>query len=94
MKTKQIANHTPTPWKATEIDGGIQIQKDHLKDVTGIFRGEEGRANAFFIVRAVNAHEALLEALRAMVFLVADGKGKEADVLSAALAVIAKVEGN
>jgi len=90
--TRQVAKHTPTPWKATEIDGGIQVQKDHLKDVTGIFRGDEGKANGRFIVRAVNAHAELLEALKALVDCVADGKGKEQDALVVARAAIAKAK--
>ena len=53
-------SHTPGPWRAAHIDGGMQVCKNHIKDITGIFRSEEGMANAYLIAQA----PAMLDLLR------------------------------
>ncbi len=77
--------HTPLPWILTWTDferGGSRFNIDFSHDsangdkATGnIFlgdgqRGSHGRANAEFIIRACNAHEEMLEALKDMTELV------------------------
>lgn len=49
--------HTPIPWKSINNDGVIRSQKGDFATVT--FGN-----NAEFIVKAVNAHEALLTACK------------------------------
>ena len=61
------AEHTPTPWIRRESksdviwiedgNGRVVMHNSSVKD-------PEDQANAAFIVRAVNAHEELVEALR------------------------------
>jgi len=65
--------HTPTPWSAGYIDpdlpGGF-IESANGKNVAIYYAGpetavgEEGEANAAFIVRAANNHETLLAACK------------------------------
>lgn len=67
-------NHTPTPWKVTK-NGGISgdgeviicndtkaVREELAQPVNNGFG--RASANSAFIVRAVNSHEELLEALR------------------------------
>lgn len=64
------AEHTPTPWKTGGSFGLDVLTSDgntHIANC-GIYQGEneytQGKqANAEFIVRAVNNHDALVEAL-------------------------------
>lgn len=80
MKTKQ--SHTPTPWKVgmiQEINRGLFRELENGTKPTGILIEEiddelsdetpikQHKANAAFIVRAVNCHEELLEALKDIV---------------------------
>lgn len=75
MKTKTEAQHTPTPWniegKLNKHQEGLLItSRDGLSIVAEMSGGlpfYEVEDNAAFIVRAVNCHEALLEALDAYV---------------------------
>ena len=65
--TPKTQTHTPTPWKL-EYDGSIRRQSDNvllmrLPPSNADLSHEQNKANAAFIVRAVNAHEALIEAL-------------------------------
>ncbi len=64
------SNHTPTPWKvkyAREIYGGESfgrfISTTESRNVMPHITVEDS-ANAEFIVRAVNSHEVMLEALK------------------------------
>lgn len=60
--------HTPTPWEFTDNPNDSCCWSHHIQTVdTGIadVRSEE---DASFIVKAVNSHEALLEAAKAAVF--------------------------
>lgn len=68
--------HTPTPWTLRLYHPGIKnkffdIYKEGRPDTlaTTAFHGwtdNERAANAEFIIRAVNSHEALVKALRAV----------------------------
>lgn len=66
---KTTTEHTPTPW--TQFMTGKQYhvgicQAKTIKEVALVLNQKEyseADANAAFIVRAVNAHEALLDAL-------------------------------
>jgi hypothetical protein len=71
--------HTPTPWAAVEAEG-IWIERAGRADDDNVICDlvgrvydrkkqtnlltDEDRANAAFIVRAVNAHDAMLAALK------------------------------
>ena len=67
-----MSDHTPTPWKyeapqgafGHEVVGASRLvcQMSHHPE-----RQDEAVANAAFIVRAVNSHDALVDALRDMV---------------------------
>ena len=69
---QKLAAHTPLPWKS---DGSYIIGSNNLSvakatiykgtnEVKDIENEEKARANAAFIVRAVNAHEELLSCLK------------------------------
>lgn len=64
-----MSKHTPTPWGVP--DGGTQptiTTADESKHIaTMADTGDEMEANAAFIVRAVNCHEALVAALKGLV---------------------------
>lgn len=74
LKADDRKQHTPTPWN---IEKGMSLYPDALPYFVG--RSQDGKmtpfqtagsraeANAAFIVRAVNAHEELLTALRHIV---------------------------
>lgn len=78
MKTKTQTQHTPTPWKLKTDDhlDGTSIYSNEIyitslegddnphQQKLGFRPVEEQKANAAFIVRAVNSHEALLDALK------------------------------
>lgn len=62
---------TPGPWKATHIGEG-EFRKEIIIDtatcgqIAEVLDAGNGAANAAFIVRACNSHDALLEALKAV----------------------------
>jgi hypothetical protein len=70
FETPQV--HTPTPWKVFTTRNGyfIGIGEPTGEGITdrsfGVWRGSgaEALANATFIVRAVNVHDDLIEALK------------------------------
>lgn len=83
-----MAEHTPTPWRAIEPDNS-----NYLLEIVGTnVRGNEelvcrppGRkrnANAAFIVKACNSHDALVKALEEIAAM--DPKGIRADDLGRA----------
>lgn len=80
--TKQ--SHTPTPWRIALPDGDIdyQIVSEDTMDCVAAGLTE---ANAELIASAVNNHEALIQALEAVV-RVADRATVEFDMARAALA--------
>jgi hypothetical protein len=81
--------HTAIPWKYGKTDLVIRQEKTNHPIADCSYRQisfEENTANAEFIVRAVNAHEDLVNASeRAMLFLESEnnhGEGKRIDKLS------------
>ena len=69
------AKHTPTPWKVfyaknngQKILGVGQETGEGITNSQGWLWGEdhEAKANAEFIVRACNSHDALVESLKSM----------------------------
>lgn len=70
MKNKQ--SHTPTPWEMdmenpTEPKYYIQSKTGiYIAEVSSDASNEEAFANATYIVKAVNAHEKLVEASKAI----------------------------
>ena len=99
-----MSKHTPTPWEKCEAgdysdydgDSIILLGDDISCRVAAVFGADEkAEANAEFIVRAVNAHDALVTALK---LLVRNGQkqgwtDKYQDDMNAALAAISKAEG-
>jgi hypothetical protein len=57
MKTP---SHTPTPW----MRNGAGISTESSSASLCVCAGVEGQENAAFIVRAVNSHQELMEALK------------------------------
>jgi hypothetical protein len=70
MKCKPLANHTSLPWKYVSdydeayIDGPEPSQKGMINFY--LCDTAVGHANAAFIVKAVNCHEELVEALKSV----------------------------
>jgi len=75
-----MKQHTPTPWNARPIyakDGRFELRSERHQSVgyapLAYVRGDkretggDGEANAQFIVRACNAHDQLVAALKAVV---------------------------
>jgi mevalonate kinase len=65
-----MSEHTPTPWK---VFGGLITDSDHRAVAALYNKDDQGEAvrshatneaNAEFIVRAVNSHDALVDTLR------------------------------
>lgn len=59
--------HTPTPWHLHDTENATICGPDHLSLALCEARsrkGSENDANAAFIVRAVNSHEALLDVVK------------------------------
>ena len=70
-----MSSHTPTPWhvnRALTRDGSAlwanvySETNDDSYNIIAHMQDGDKLANASFIVRAINAHEALVEALEAM----------------------------
>lgn len=59
--------HTATPWKVCRTSAPYLIV-GNIKDIysTWVVNDVASEANAAYIVKAVNAHEALVEALKAV----------------------------
>lgn len=88
MTTSQ--QHTPTPWTVSLADGKAIGQTDSGDELVYA----NSREDAAFIVRAVNAHEELVAALRACEAYMStapifDGYLKAVDAARAALAKVA-----
>lgn len=68
MNTNKETKHTPTPWhisdehRIVDEQGGLVADVKYAKATTA-----EAMADAEFISRAVNSHEALLEAAKKVV---------------------------
>ena len=72
MSNAETATHTPTPWKASKPEASsgwwyIDPMDSGFGDIATCWDAltSMGEANAAFIVRAANAHDALLEAAEA-----------------------------
>ena len=71
--------HTATPWRAepdsepSDFYGAIYEGTTSLTPLALVEQGPNAKANADFIVWAVNNHDALLEALERLLSLVGDG---------------------
>lgn len=59
-----MSEHTPTPWCAVKYESGWALIGPTSDDKIARVEKTNGHANAAFIVRAVNAHEELLAALK------------------------------
>ena len=64
-----MTKHTPTPWKAIELDDDLYINPDREERQYALIcrmsrHSKKRDANARLIVTAVNHHHALVEALR------------------------------
>jgi hypothetical protein len=60
-----MAEHTKTPWR---VERGVIVagsEDDYVCDTACYRKSSENEANAAFIVRAVNAHDEMVEALTA-----------------------------
>jgi hypothetical protein len=114
---KIAATHTPTPWRVVENDGAYVKASylARLRIETAPESGRDlclalvitdtselnNRANADFIVRAVNSHDDLLEALKAVTETLASWTADHSfdctahidAVLAVANAAISKAEG-
>jgi len=68
--------HTPTPWKVY-LYGGVQIGQEDTGDAVCSMWGDkqEGEANAAHIVKCVNMHDELVEALYNLVKWIEDEQG-------------------
>ena len=66
-----MKKHSELPWKVIQMNGsrGLYIETEHKKGwnkfpIAVIIPNQDAKANASFIVRAVNNHERLVEALK------------------------------
>jgi hypothetical protein len=71
-----MSEHTPTPWMALPDESGHETyvvgpKSDHPVADCQFGFGSEDNANAAFIVKAVNNHDALVRALGACCRLIA-----------------------
>lgn len=76
--------HTPTPWQVIKESqrhdyfGSLYIKAGKTVIANLVFQLDDSeKANAEFIVRAVNSHEALLEAARCAGDALVDGQHKD-----------------
>lgn len=103
-----MAEHSPLPWSVgsrnaidpeaecgvTAFDGMTVCDLWNSVNIGTECDGEMARANAEFIVRCVNSHDALLAALKHLVECLNDDLDPEqCAAWDAALAAIAKAEG-
>jgi hypothetical protein len=69
-----VTPHSPTPWAVNYAHPDVWLESEseenNLADVHGA-SFEESKANAAYIVRCVNAHEALVDALKAVLNVLA-----------------------
>lgn len=113
MKTKQdTAQHTPTPWYLNVVDGSqlelFAKDEDGSTVCTALVHGPAGEwrtvgpiheANAAFIIRAVNAHEDLLNCCKGLAetledeFNMLESRVDREEVIASIRRIIAKAEG-
>lgn len=63
MKTQKEVKHVPTPWYSTQVDNGHIIQSAKINEDNYVGKCDYPE-DAQFIVKCVNSHYQLLEALR------------------------------
>ncbi len=90
-------NHTPTPWQigdkselqvfSTDEINGLVMIADTVSGFNRKFTASEARQNAAFIVRACNAHDALVECTNdyLQVLLLRKAAGEYGSVIDAAI---------
>lgn len=66
-----MSKSTPTPWRvgrrsAHDALTVIETAEDYIADCTDMIGSERDIANAAYIVKAVNSHAAMVEALHAL----------------------------
>lgn len=65
MKTKTATpTHTPTPWRIVLAPTQIVTDGEIIATLNNAMGVEQRQGNAAFIVRAVNSHEELMEAIK------------------------------
>lgn len=87
-------DHTPTPWKVEGpfLERSIFGEKDLVTRLVGFDKIQS--ANAAFIVRAVNSHDALIKALKDALEVIGSwGPDGSPEWAQSAEAVIAQAEG-
>lgn len=85
--------HTPTPWVLGTSDDAIDtVEPGQEFVVHADLKSEMGLANAEFIVKACNNHDALLAALRLALSTMEDAGGLRTSVINQLKAVIADAE--
>jgi hypothetical protein len=58
-------SHTPTPWAQNKYGEPVGPDGDNIRAKgLALTNSDEAQANTAFIVKAVNSHDALVEALR------------------------------
>jgi len=107
MRTQQKATHTPTPWKLkTEdhLDGAslysnevyitsLEGDNNPHQQKLGFLPVDEQKANAAFIVRAVNSFEALLKACKKASFVMETMASRFPETVELLDKAIAQAEG-
>lgn len=85
--------HTPTPW--VHKDGEVYEENDFkiFDAYNSDFLYEEDKANAAHIVKCVNMHDELVEALRDLLTFVVTVEYEESPIVAFAEAVLAKARG-
>lgn len=98
MKKDKEPRHTPTPWKVRQDDQQLLITGDYETIIArlDIWKNEgkkQMEANAAFVVRAVNSHEALIESIQGLLAIIKDDLPQLGnDLLEAEDAIIKKAE--
>lgn len=98
MKKDKEPRHTPTPWKVRQDDQQLLITGDYETIIArlDIWKNEgkkQMEANAAFVIRAVNSHEALIESIQGLLAIIKDDLPQLGnDLLEAEDAIIKKAE--
>lgn len=90
---KLAANHTPTPWKQSEIDPAHIIDAEGFTITWVESASGMDETNAKFIVRAVNSHKELLDAAKRTLLCLEDQVEGQHTTKDALRRAIAKAEG-
>ena len=74
------AKHTATPWKYVKQGGYLQIHGNQ-ELIAEMYMGLRAEANAALIVRAANAHDGLVEALKLVLSGLENGSIKSKPII-------------